>query len=90
MTHVTYKTQKILGVTCIVVHDKAFDENGVLVEDTIDWYAQDRLGNVWYFGEDTKELDATTGEVTSTEGTWKAGLGGAQPGIGMEAHPRVG
>jgi len=85
---VTFDTKKILGVKCTVVRDQAF-EDGVLVEDTIDWYAQDEEGNVWYFGEDTKELDPS-GNVISTEGSWEAGVDGAQPGIIMEAHPRMG
>jgi len=83
---VTSKTKKILGVTCIVVHARAF-EDGVLIEDTFDWYAQDKDGNVWYFGEDTKELDEN-GNVISTEGSWQAGVDGAQPGIIMKARPR--
>lgn len=83
---VTNKTKKILGVTCVVVQDHAFT-NGVLSEDTLDFYAQDKAGNVWYFGEDTKELDAN-GNVISTEGTWLAGVNGAQPGIIMEANPK--
>jgi hypothetical protein len=87
-TYVTHKTKKILGVTTTVVHDRAF-EDGVLVEDTFDWYAQDVDGNVWYFGEDTKELDPN-GDVISTEGSWEAGVHGAQPGIIMKAHPQVG
>lgn len=85
---VTHQTQQIAGVKCTVVRDRAF-ENGILVEDTIDWFAQDTDGNVWYFGEDTKELDAN-GNVISTEGSWLAGENGAQPGIIMEAHPRIG
>lgn len=85
---VTYDTKVILGVTTIVVHDQAY-ENGVLVEDTYDWYAQDTAGNVWYFGEDTKELDAN-GNVISTEGSWEAGVNGAEPGIIMEADPKKG
>jgi hypothetical protein len=85
---VTRKTKLILGVTCTVVRDQAF-EAGVLVEDTFDWYAQDVKGNVWYFGEATKELDPS-GNVISTEGSWEAGVDGAQPGIIMEAHPHVG
>ncbi len=88
VTYVTHDTKRILGVTTIVVHDQAF-ENGVLVEDTFDWYAQDKAGNVWYFGEDTKELDAS-GNVISTEGSWEAGVDGAQPGIIMLVHPQVG
>lgn len=87
-TNVTRDIKQILGVNCTVVHDRGF-ENGVLVEDTFDWYAQDKAGNVWYFGEDTKELDAN-GNVISTEGSWEAGVNGAQPGIVMEANPRVG
>ena len=85
---VSQKTKRILGVLCTVVHDQAF-EDGVLVEDTYDWYAQDDQGNVWYFGEATKELDPR-GKVTSTEGSWEAGVNGAQPGIIMKAHPHVG
>ena len=85
---VTHQTKKIAGVTCTVVTDLAF-ENGVLVERTTDYFAQDVQGNVWYFGEDTQELDSN-GNVISTEGTWRAGVNGAQPGIIMEAQPRVG
>ena len=86
--YVTYQTKQILGVRCTVVHDSVF-ENGVLAEDTFDWYAQDTAGNVWYFGEDSRELDEN-GNVISTEGSWEAGVNGAQPGIIMEADPHVG
>src|SRR5262249_5309938 len=86
---VTRQTKVILGVSCTVVSDQAF-ENGKLVEDTVDWYAQDTAGNVWYFGEDTKELDPDTGQVISTEGSWEAGVNGAQQGIIMEAQPQAG
>ena len=85
---VTHQTKKIAGITCRVITDLAY-ENGVLVERTADYFAQDTLGNVWYFGEDTAELDAN-GNVVSTEGTWRAGVNGAQQGIIMEASPRVG
>ena len=86
--HVTHRTKQILGVTCTVVHDQVFD-SGVLSEDTFDYYAQDKAGNVWYFGEDTKELDPN-GNVTSTEGSWLGGVDGGRPGILMEANPQVG
>ena len=66
---------------CTVVRDKAF-LNGKLSEDTFDWYAQDKEGNVWYFGEDTKEYE--NGKVVSTKGRWEAGVDGAKPGIVME------
>jgi hypothetical protein len=50
-----------------VVHDRVF-EGAVLRENTFDYFAQDRDGNVWYFGEDTEELDRPA-NVVSTEGT---------------------
>ncbi len=85
---ITRDTQVIDGVSCVVVHDNLF-VNGTLAERTTDWYAQDRQGNVWYFGEATEELDES-GHVTSTEGSWKAGVDGAQAGIYMPALPVVG
>ncbi len=84
---VTHDTKRIMGVECVVVNDKA-TENGELIEQTLDWYAQDKEGNVWYFGEDSKESE--NGKVTSTEGSWEAGKDGAKPGIMMQAHPKVG
>jgi hypothetical protein len=84
---VTHETKEILGVTTIVVRDRAF-ENGNLVEDTNDWYAQDNIGNVWYFGEDSKQIQ--DGNVIGTEGSWEAGVDGATPGIVMEAFPHTG
>ena len=83
---VTRDTKMILGVPITVVHD-VVTQGGQVAEDTFDWYAQDKDGNVWYFGEDTKAFD--NGQV-STEGSWEAGVHGAQPGIIMEAHPQVG
>ena len=84
---VTSDTKVILGVMTTVVLDSVYT-NGDLTELTADWYAQDKAGNVWYFGEDSKELDH--GQVVSTEGSWEAGVAGAEPGIVMEANPKVG
>jgi hypothetical protein len=84
---VTDGTKVILGVATTVVHDQVFVK-GKLVEDTLDWYAQDATGNVWYFGEDTRELE--NGQVVSTEGSWEAGVDNARAGIFMPADPRVG
>lgn len=77
----------ILGVTVTVVSDKVF-QDGELAEDTLDYYAEDVDGNVWYFGEKTAEYD--NGKVTSTAGSWEAGVDGALPGIIMLAHPQAG
>jgi len=84
---VTHNTRTILGVTCTEVHDTV-KVNGDLAEDTLDWFAQDRDGNVWYFGENTHEL--SDGLITTIEGTFMAGTDGANPGIVMKAHPMVG
>ena len=88
VVEVTRDTKEILGVTTTVVYALAY-EDGVLIEETFDWYAQDTEGNVWYFGEDTKELDEN-GNVISTEGSWEAGVNGAEPGIIMLADPKKG
>jgi len=82
---VTNETKDIFGVKTIVVRDIV---TGALDERTSDWYAQDAAGNVWYFGEDTKEY--TNGVVSSTAGSWEAGVDGALPGIIMQASPAQG
>jgi hypothetical protein len=88
VVHVTNRVVTIAGAPCISVSDRLYLA-GRLEERTTDWYTQDRAGNVWYFGEATAELDRQ-GRVRNTEGSWRAGVDGAQPGIFMPAHPRVG
>jgi hypothetical protein len=80
-------TRTILGVRCTVVSD-IVTSNYTLVEKTQDWYAQDSAGNVWYFGENSAEYK--NGVVTSTKGSWEAGVDNAQPGIVMHAKPAPG
>jgi hypothetical protein len=82
---VTHKTKTILGVRTTVVRD-VVSHKGHVLERTFDWYAQDKRGNVWYFGENTRSFE--NGHV-SREGSWKAGRDGAQAGIIMKAHPHV-
>ena len=88
VTDVTHLDKTILGVKVVVVLDRVFI-SGVLAEKTFDYYAQDKHGNVWYLGEDTKEYDAN-GNVITTAGTFHAGENGATAGIIMRAHPKVG
>jgi len=85
---VIVRTRLIAGVHATEVHDRLF-ERGHLEERTSDWYAQDKQGNVWYLGEATAELNAK-GHVTSREGSWLTGAHGAQPGIYIPGHPRIG
>ena len=85
---VTTETRQIAnGVVARVVRDTV-TEDGQLIEDTFDWYAQDGEGNVWYLGEQTAEFE--NGELTTREGSFEAGVDGALPGIIMPAEPQVG
>jgi hypothetical protein len=84
---VTKKTKTIDGIEARVVHD-VVTEDGEVIEDTFDWYAQDKDGNIWYLGEDTKEFE--NGKVVTTEGSWEHGVDGAQAGILLPAEPKVG
>ena len=93
--NVTDQTRMVLGVECMVVRDRVWlDENedevwsdNELIEDTFDWYAQDDDGNVWYFGEDSTELE--DGVAVSTEGSWESGVDGALPGVIMWAEDEM-
>lgn len=84
VTEVTSGIRSVAGIPARIVHDRVF-RSGELVEDTYDWYSQDRAGNVWYLGEDTKAL--SKGRLTNTSGSWTAGVDGAQPGIVMWGDP---
>lgn len=75
------------GVTARVVRDTV-TLDGEIIEDTLDWYAQDKDGTVWYLGEDTAELE--DGKITTREGSFEAGVDGAQAGVIMPASPEVG
>jgi len=88
IVHVTKRTRVVDGVLATVVEDTT-TLNGRLSEHSLDWYAQDDSGNVWYVGERTAEYDRL-GNVVSREGSWEAGVGGAEPGIFIPAHPQVG
>lgn len=84
---VTHETKEILGVTCTVVRDRVWlDEELVEVGD--DWLAQDKKGNIWYFGEYVEDIE--DGKVVSTAETWEAGVDGARAGIMMRANPQIG
>lgn len=93
----TSDTKTILGILCTVVQDVEWvfvEGTGfVKTEETDDWHAWDNDGNVWYFGEDTVEYlydDDWNLIGTSTEGSWEAGVDGAEPGVVMLAEPRPG
>ncbi|MCE4566207.1 hypothetical protein INQ51_17940 [Maribellus sp. CM-23] len=84
---VTDETKMIMGVEATVVRDVAYLD-GEMVEKTDDWYAEDKDGNVWYFGEYSEEYE--DGELVGTEGSWEAGVDGAMPGVLMFSNPKMG
>jgi hypothetical protein len=89
---VTFQTKMIDGITVRVVRARSWEDD-VLVEDTFDYYAQDKSGNVWYMGEDTKAFQYDdNGHLvnTDTSGSFHAGVHGAKPGFIMPANPTVG
>ena len=84
---VTHDTRVIDRVTCVQVHDSVFTD-GVLTEDTLDFFAQDLEGNVWYFGENTEEFE--DGPIATIEGSFLSGTNNDKPGIIMKTHPAPG
>ena len=84
---VTTRTKTIAGVTCLVVEDRV-TLGGKPAEKTIGYYAQDRAGNVWYFGEHSEQI--SDGVIVGLEGSFVSGEDGAKPGIVMKGQPAVG
>ena len=84
---VTHRTERILWIACTVVRDTV-SEHGHAIERTLDFYAQDKQGNVWYLGEDSFELEH--GRFVKASDSWRSGVDGAKPGIIMPANPQPG
>ena len=87
---VTERTREVAGVTTTVVRDVVTDEDGEVVEETDDWFAQDRAGNVWYFGEDTVEYGGRTAVDRTPRGRGRPASTEREAGIAMLARPRRG
>ena len=81
-------TRVVDGVVCVIVRDRVYLE-GLLIEDTHDWFAQDDAGNVWYMGEDVTNYEYNPAG-TNKDGSWEAGVDDALPGIVMWADPEAG
>ncbi len=84
--YVTNETKDVLGINTTIVWDRVW-LNEKLTEDTKDYYAQDKIGNVWYFGEESKTIANNT--ILNYEGSWEAGVDSAKPGIIMKAYPKI-
>ena len=87
VVNVTNKTRKIMGVVTRKIRDRVYDD-GELVEDTRDYVAQHRNGDVWYFGEIVDNYE--NGQVVNHNGSWMAGVNGGKPGIWFKANPKKG
>ena len=89
------KTKLIEGVTCIVLNDKRY-EDGLLVENTDDWYGQRKDGTVDFCGEAVSNFETFPGdnparpERLNTDGQWKTGRDGDPSGTYILGSPRVG
>ncbi|MBT4162804.1 MAG: hypothetical protein HOC70_04230 [Gammaproteobacteria bacterium] len=88
-------TKRIQGIDCLVVND-VVEEDGEIIEDTDDWFAQDMAGNVWYCGEIAQDFEyfegdePETAELVEVGGSWKAGREGAKAGVLVPADPEIG
>ncbi|WP_053975839.1 hypothetical protein [Mangrovimonas xylaniphaga] len=81
-------TKTVMGVTCFIQHDVVY-KDGILIEDTDDWIAEDDNGNLWYFGESVKNYD-DDGDFEDNDGSWEAGIDDALPGYWLPIAPYVG
>jgi hypothetical protein len=83
---VTDLTKEIDGVRTVVGWIEDFN-NGAVNEKEIAFYAQDKSGNVWYFGEHPE--DYKDGQFVEAP-TWISGFQDAKPGIQMPAKAELG
>jgi hypothetical protein len=86
VTTVTGVSKTIDGVRAIAILDQDFN-GGEIAEQAIDYVAEDRAGNIWYFGSYTESYEG--GRFVNAADAWLAGLQGATPGVLMPATPRA-
>jgi hypothetical protein len=87
VTTVTDVSKQVDGVRTVAVVDQ--DTNGgQIAEQSIDWVAADKEGNVWYLGSYTESYEG--GQFITASDAWLAGINGAKPGILMLADPQTG
>jgi hypothetical protein len=84
LSTVTDVIRVINGVKTVAVFDHSVD-SGQVVQQSLDYFAQDRSGNIWDFGAATEQYE--TGRFVTVDEAWVAGVDGAKPGILMPANP---
>ena len=80
-------TMMVAGVATRVLEERE-SENGTLVEISRNFFVQAATGDICYYGEDVDIYSG--GVIVSHDGAWRAGVGGAAPGVFMPAAPAVG
>ncbi|HEY6210132.1 MAG TPA: hypothetical protein VIW28_13795 [Gemmatimonadales bacterium] len=86
VVHVTDLTKVIGGIRTLVTWDLDY-KKGELVEAELAFYAQDRNGTVWYFGEYPEEYE--DGKFVAAR-PWIHGFENARAGIMMVPEPKIG
>lgn len=84
--NVTDLTKVVGGVRTVVSWDMDYSDNE-LAEAELAFFAQDKNGNVWHFGQYPEEYES--GKFVNAP-TWIHGLKGARAGIAMQAKPQLG
>jgi hypothetical protein len=84
---VTDVTKRVDGVTAVAVLDQDFN-GGQISEQSIDYLADDKNGNVWYLGSYTEAYEG--GQFVFANDAWLSGVNGAMAGVLMIADPQTG
>jgi hypothetical protein len=84
---VTDVVKVINGVRTVLVLDQDIDA-GQIAEQALDYFAQDKHGNVWYMGSYTETYEG--GQFVNAVDAWLAGVNGATAGVAMMANPKKG
>jgi hypothetical protein len=84
---VTDVVKRVDGVLTVAVLDQDIDA-GQIAEQALDYFAQDKHGNVWYLGSYTESYEG--GQFVNATDAWLAGVNGAIPGVIMMADPKKG
>jgi hypothetical protein len=82
---VTDVSRLIQGIHTVAVLDQDID-GGQLAQQSIDYFATDKQGNVWDMGSYTAEYDG--GRFSHHNDSWLSGVLGAKAGIQMPADPK--
>ncbi len=85
-----HRTFQISGqaVEALAMEDREYDKKGELTEATLDYFAQDGNGNVYYLGEDVNEY--SHGQISGHSGAWLFGKDTQNLGLLMPAYPKMG